>query len=55
MIRRIMDAGGHKQSRTTSRIVELCDTGQLKLDEVITREYALGDNNQGCDDMRART
>ena len=32
-------------------LLELYETGQLKLDELITREYALEDVNQGYDDM----
>src|SRR5580658_6804160 len=34
------------------RMLELYNTGQLKLDELITREYALEDVNQGYEDMR---
>jgi S-(hydroxymethyl)glutathione dehydrogenase/alcohol dehydrogenase len=32
-------------------LVSLYDSGQLKLDELVTREYALDDINQGFDDM----
>lgn len=33
-------------------MLELYRTGQLKLDELITREYRLEDINQGYEDMR---
>ena len=33
------------------RLLDLYSTGQLKLDELITREYTLEDINQGYDDM----
>jgi S-(hydroxymethyl)glutathione dehydrogenase/alcohol dehydrogenase len=33
------------------RLLDLYQAGQLKLDELITREYALEDINQGYDDM----
>lgn len=36
-----------------SRILSLYTSGQLKLDELITREYALEDINQGYADMHA--
>jgi Zn-dependent alcohol dehydrogenase len=32
-------------------LLELYNTGQLKLDELITREYRLEEINQGYDDM----
>jgi S-(hydroxymethyl)glutathione dehydrogenase/alcohol dehydrogenase len=32
-------------------LLALYDSGQLKLDELITREYALDDVNEGYDDM----
>lgn len=35
------------------RLLELYQTGQLKLDELITREYCLEDINQGYDDLLA--
>ncbi|MFC7656252.1 NDMA-dependent alcohol dehydrogenase [Pseudonocardia benzenivorans] len=35
------------------RLLELHNTGQLKLDELITQEYALEDVNRGYEDMRA--
>lgn len=35
------------------RMLELYDAGQLKLDELITREYALSDINTGYDDLRS--
>jgi S-(hydroxymethyl)glutathione dehydrogenase/alcohol dehydrogenase len=34
------------------RMLDLYNKGQLKLDELITREYALEDVNQGYEDMR---
>ncbi|MFZ2174109.1 MAG: NDMA-dependent alcohol dehydrogenase, partial [Rhodococcus sp. (in: high G+C Gram-positive bacteria)] len=34
------------------RMLELYNAGQLKLDELITREYALEDINQGYEDLR---
>jgi Zn-dependent alcohol dehydrogenase len=33
-------------------VLELYNKGQLKLDELITREYTLEDVNQGYEDMR---
>jgi S-(hydroxymethyl)glutathione dehydrogenase/alcohol dehydrogenase len=33
-------------------LLDLYNKGQLKLDELITREYALEDVNQGYEDMR---
>ena len=33
------------------KLLSLYDSGQLKLDELITREYTLEDINQGYDDM----
>jgi NDMA-dependent alcohol dehydrogenase len=35
------------------QLLELYNTGQLKLDELITREYRLDEVNEGYDDMRA--
>ena len=35
------------------RLLELYQTGQLKLDELITREYCLEGINQGYDDLLA--
>ena len=35
------------------RMLELYDSGQLKLDELITREYTLSDINSGYDDLRS--
>lgn len=35
------------------RMLELYDTGQLMLDELITREYTLSDINSGYDDLRS--
>ncbi|SFO54392.1 S-(hydroxymethyl)glutathione dehydrogenase / alcohol dehydrogenase [Pseudonocardia ammonioxydans] len=34
-------------------LLELYNTGQLKLDELVTREYRLEEVNEGYDDMRA--
>ena len=34
------------------KMLDLYDSGQLKLEELITREYALEDINQGYDDLR---
>ena len=34
------------------RLLDLYNKGQLKLDELIAREYALEDDNQGYEDMR---
>ncbi len=34
-------------------MLELYDTGQLMLDELITREYTLSDINSGYDDLRS--
>ena len=34
------------------RLLELYNLGQLKLDELITKEYALEDINEGYEDMR---
>ena len=34
------------------RLLEMYNLGQLKLDELITREYSLEQINQGYDDMR---
>ena len=33
------------------RMLELYQAGRLKLDELVTREYALEDLNQGYEDM----
>lgn len=35
------------------RMLDLYDTGQLMLDELITREYTLSDINDGYDDLRS--
>ncbi|MBN9635291.1 MAG: alcohol dehydrogenase, partial [Actinobacteria bacterium] len=37
------------------QLVELYAAGQLKLDELITREYSLDQINDGYDDMRSGT
>jgi S-(hydroxymethyl)glutathione dehydrogenase/alcohol dehydrogenase len=34
-------------------MLDLYDSGQLMLDELITREYELSDINSGYDDMRS--
>jgi S-(hydroxymethyl)glutathione dehydrogenase/alcohol dehydrogenase len=44
--------GSSNAQHDIPRILELYNTGQLKLDELITREYALEDVNQGYEDMR---
>lgn len=44
--------GSSNAQHDIPRIMELYNTGQLKLDELITREYALEDINQGYEDMR---
>jgi Zn-dependent alcohol dehydrogenase len=35
------------------KMLDLYDSGQLMLDELITREYELSDINSGYDDMRS--
>ena len=35
------------------RMLDLYDSGQLMLDELITREYTLSDINSGYDDLRS--
>jgi NDMA-dependent alcohol dehydrogenase len=44
--------GSSNPQHDIPRMLELYNTGQLKLDELITREYALEDVNQGYEDMR---
>jgi S-(hydroxymethyl)glutathione dehydrogenase/alcohol dehydrogenase len=44
--------GSSNAQHDIPRILELYNNGQLKLDELITREYALEEVNQGYEDMR---
>ena len=44
--------GGANPRRDIPRILRLYMEGKLKLDELVTREYALEDINQGYQDMR---
>ena len=44
--------GSSNAQHDIPRIMELYNQGLLKLDELITREYALEDVNQGYEDMR---
>ncbi len=44
--------GSSNAQHDIPRILELYNMGLLKLDELITREYALEDVNQGYEDMR---
>ncbi len=44
--------GSSNAQHDVPRILELYNKGLLKLDELITREYALEDVNQGYEDMR---
>ncbi len=44
--------GSSNAQHDIPRMLELYNSGQLKLDELITREYALEDVNQGYEDMR---
>jgi Zn-dependent alcohol dehydrogenase len=44
--------GSSNAQHDIPRILDLYNKGQLKLDELITREYALEDVNQGYEDMR---
>ncbi len=44
--------GSSNAQHDIPRLLELYNKGQLKLDELITREYALEDVNQGYEDMR---
>lgn len=45
--------GSSNAQHDIPRLLELYNTGQLKLDELITREYRLEEVNQGYDDMRS--
>lgn len=45
--------GSSNPQHDIPRLLELYNTGQLKLDELVTREYRLEEINQGYDDMRA--
>lgn len=44
--------GSSNAQHDVPRLLELYNTGQLKLDELITREYRLEDINDGYEDMR---
>jgi S-(hydroxymethyl)glutathione dehydrogenase/alcohol dehydrogenase len=44
--------GSSNPQHDIPRLLELYNLGQLKLDELITQEYALEDINQGYEDMR---
>jgi NDMA-dependent alcohol dehydrogenase len=44
--------GSSNAQHDIPRLLELYNNGQLKLDELITREYALEEVNQGYEDMR---
>jgi NDMA-dependent alcohol dehydrogenase len=44
--------GSSNAQHDIPRLLDLYNKGQLKLDELITREYALEDVNQGYEDMR---
>jgi NDMA-dependent alcohol dehydrogenase len=44
--------GSSNAQHDIPRMLELYNKGQLKLDELITKEYALEDINQGYEDMR---
>lgn len=45
--------GSSNPRRDIPRLLDLHRTGQLKLDELITREYTLEDINQGYEDMHS--
>jgi NDMA-dependent alcohol dehydrogenase len=45
--------GGSAAQHDVPRLLEMYDLGMLKLDELVTREYALEDVNTGYADMRA--
>ena len=45
--------GSSNAAHDIPRLVELYNAGQLKLDELITREYTLEQINEGYDDMRS--
>jgi S-(hydroxymethyl)glutathione dehydrogenase/alcohol dehydrogenase len=45
--------GSSNAAHDVPRLVELYNGGQLKLDELITREYALDQINEGYEDMRS--
>jgi S-(hydroxymethyl)glutathione dehydrogenase/alcohol dehydrogenase len=44
--------GSSNAQHDVPRLLEMYNTGQLKLDELITREYTLEEVNQGYEDMR---
>jgi Zn-dependent alcohol dehydrogenase len=43
--------GSSNAQHDISRMLDLCNKGQFKLDELITREYVLENINQGYEDM----
>ena len=45
--------GSSNAAHDIPRLVELYNSGHLKLDELITREYTLDQINEGYDDMRS--
>lgn len=45
--------GSSNAAHDIPRLVELYNAGQLKLDQLITREYTLDQINEGYDDMRS--
>ncbi len=45
--------GSSNPRRDIPRLLELHQAGQLKLEELVTREYTLDEVNQGYDDMHA--
>jgi S-(hydroxymethyl)glutathione dehydrogenase/alcohol dehydrogenase len=47
--------GNANPRRDIPRLLRLYDEGKLKLDELVTTEYALEDINDGYRDMRAGT
>jgi Zn-dependent alcohol dehydrogenase len=44
--------GSSNAQHDIPRMLEMYNNGQLKLDELITREYTLEEINQGYEDMR---
>ena len=44
--------GSSNAQHDVPRLLELYNTGLLKVDELVTREYRLEDINQGYEDMR---
>ncbi|EHB58295.1 alcohol dehydrogenase [Mycolicibacterium rhodesiae JS60] len=45
--------GSSNPRRDIPRLLELYSAGQLKLDELVTREYTLDEINQGYADMHS--